>query len=67
MGEGESGRGAGEFKEEVTFELCFEALCDSHLPAREEGEVIPGSGAAWPTSACMACHGSRLRSQQHGV
>lgn len=33
------GRGR-EFKAQVTFELCFEGVCDSQLPTREEGKEI---------------------------
>lgn len=67
MREGEWGRGAGEFKATLTFKPHFEAMCDSRVPAREESEVIPGSGKAWPTRSFVACHRSWLRSQQCSV
>lgn len=65
--EGKSGRGADEFKATLTFKPCFEAMCDSRVPTREESEVIPGSGTAWPTRIFVACHRTWLRSQQCGV
>lgn len=46
MREGGSGRASGEFKATLTFKSCFEAMCDSRVPAREESEVVPGSGTA---------------------
>jgi hypothetical protein len=50
MGEDKSGRGAGEFKEEVIFYSHFDALCDSHFLL--EKKVIPDSRVAWPIRVC---------------